>query len=415
MLNLSTNRLPFDLNLLPPTAYLVGGAVRDTLLNIEREYLDLDFVIPELAIEIARKIAKQYKAGFVVLDENRKIARVVFKQGTVDFAQQEGNSLEEDLRRRDFTINAIAYNFYEQKIIDPLKGLDDLATKTIRMIRFENLQDDPLRLLRAYRQSSQLDFTIEPETRQTIRHLSPLITQVAAERVQTEFNYLLTHERGTKGLMDMEKDGLINYFFPHVNQKKLALLQKIDEQLIYFKNNLEKNNLYDLLYDRHYNSLVIKRAKLLCLVSNLPEEAKQELITLKYARDDIKSVSKVLSNLLFIHKNKPEITLRKLYFFFLDIGENFPILALFALAKSINNELIFTLLNYYLDPKNLVAHPSPLVTGHDLIKHLNIKPSPQLGQLLTEITIAHIEGKICSKEQAFEFAITHLNNQKFSE
>ncbi|MDJ0844007.1 MAG: CCA tRNA nucleotidyltransferase, partial [Crocosphaera sp.] len=199
-LNLSPDILPFDLELLPPTAYLVGGMVRDALLNRPREYLDLDFVLPNLVIKTAKKIANKYNAGFVVLDAERNIARVVFQQGTVDFAQQEGDSIEKDLSRRDFTINAIAYNFHQQKLIDPLNGLADLETKTMRMISIKNLQDDPLRLLRAYRQAAQLNFIIEPETRQTITKLSSLINQVAAERVQSELNYLLGNPRGSQWL-----------------------------------------------------------------------------------------------------------------------------------------------------------------------------------------------------------------------
>ena len=72
------NNLPFDADILPTSACLVGGAVRDALLHRERSYLDLDFVVVANAIEIARKIANDYQAGFVVLDESREIARVVF-------------------------------------------------------------------------------------------------------------------------------------------------------------------------------------------------------------------------------------------------------------------------------------------------------------------------------------------------
>jgi len=81
-------QLPFDLIWLPSQAYLVGGAVRDAILGRRREYLDWDFVIPEKAVETARAIAEHYQAGFVVLDKARQIARVVFPQGTVDFALQ---------------------------------------------------------------------------------------------------------------------------------------------------------------------------------------------------------------------------------------------------------------------------------------------------------------------------------------
>jgi tRNA nucleotidyltransferase (CCA-adding enzyme) len=160
---------PFSVDWLPPSAYLVGGAVRDALLKRQSDYLDLDFIIPTQAIALAQKIAKHYHAGFVILDAQRQIARIVFPHGTVDLAQQEGDSIQADLARRDFTINAIAYNPFNQSFVDPLGGLVDLAAQQLKMIAMTNLEEDPLRLLRAYRQSAQLNFTIEANTQQALR------------------------------------------------------------------------------------------------------------------------------------------------------------------------------------------------------------------------------------------------------
>ena len=81
--------LPFSVEELPSDTCLVGGAVRDALLQRQSQYIDFDFVLPERAVETAREISQRYKAGFVVLDPERHIARVVFPQGTLDFAQQE--------------------------------------------------------------------------------------------------------------------------------------------------------------------------------------------------------------------------------------------------------------------------------------------------------------------------------------
>ncbi|MGL5034172.1 MAG: CCA tRNA nucleotidyltransferase, partial [Microcystaceae cyanobacterium] len=142
-------QLPFDLAWLPDQAYLVGGAVRDRLLGRQRDYLDWDFVVPENAIKTAKAIAEHYQAGFVVLDKEREIARVVFPKGTVDFALREGLTLEQDLQRRDFTINGIAYNLHQETLIDPLNGVKDIQKKQLKMISKANLADDPLRLLRA--------------------------------------------------------------------------------------------------------------------------------------------------------------------------------------------------------------------------------------------------------------------------
>jgi tRNA nucleotidyltransferase (CCA-adding enzyme) len=107
---LSAKNWPFSLDWLPPTAYLVGGIVRDALLGRSADHMDLDFVLPEKAVETARAIARHYSAGFVLLDAERHIARVVFDGATADFAQQVGNTLNEDLHRRDFTVNAMAYS-----------------------------------------------------------------------------------------------------------------------------------------------------------------------------------------------------------------------------------------------------------------------------------------------------------------
>ena len=129
--------LPFEVDWLPQGTCLVGGAVRDALLNRQRDYLDLDLVLPSFAVETARKIANAYQAGFVVLDDRRQIARVVFEQGTVDFALQEGDTLEADLRRRDFTVNAIAYDLQQARLFDPVGGMADFinTAKSVRRRR----------------------------------------------------------------------------------------------------------------------------------------------------------------------------------------------------------------------------------------------------------------------------------------
>ncbi|MEL7407688.1 MAG: hypothetical protein AAFN00_12100 [Cyanobacteria bacterium J06558_2] len=152
--------LPCNLEQLLGNGYLVGGSVRDALLKRYRKPIDLDFVLPEGTIATARKIAQLYDAGFVVLDREREIARVVFNQGTLDLAKQEGASLNEDLKRRDFSINAMAYHMEEQKLIDPLGGITDLQQGILRMVESQNLEADPLRLLRAYRQAAQLNFLL---------------------------------------------------------------------------------------------------------------------------------------------------------------------------------------------------------------------------------------------------------------
>ncbi|MGL5792793.1 MAG: CCA tRNA nucleotidyltransferase, partial [Waterburya sp.] len=211
---LTTINFPCDLNQLPASTYLVGGSVRDALLQRFKNPIDLDVVLPTKAIQTAQDIARRYQAGFVILDEAREIARVVFKQGTLDIALQVGESILTDLQRRDFTINAIAYNLQSQSIIDPYGGLVDLEQGIIRMVDPVNLDDDPLRLLRAYRQAAQLKFTVEADTRKAIRDRSFLLKKIAAERVQAELNYLFTAPQGNQWLAAATEDGLLQVWLP---------------------------------------------------------------------------------------------------------------------------------------------------------------------------------------------------------
>ncbi len=394
---------PCDLNKLPSTAYLVGGSVRDALLQRDKVPLDLDFVLPKKAIATAKEIANQYQGGFVVLDETREIARVVFPQGTIDLAQQEGSSLETDLARRDFTINAIAYNIQAQKLVDPLGGLEDLAKGSLRMVSAENLEDDPLRLLRAYRQAAQLNFTIEAETRAAISDRATLLKTIAAERVQAELNYIFTAPQGDKWLAAAIEDGLLKFWLPNINLERVKIkqLDGVAKGIKYcFESGLELPELSIL-------------AKLATLVSLDPNTAEAELTKLKYARAQIKAVTKTVKYLPQLQQLTNPMSLREQYFWFLEVKDIFPVLIARAIATGVSLEIITPLIQRYLDPLDLVAHPKCLVTGNDLIRKLNLKPSPVIGKLLTEIQIAQIEAKIFTPQQAIKFANSILRSIKY--
>jgi tRNA nucleotidyltransferase (CCA-adding enzyme) len=196
------------------------------MLERQSEYLDLDFVLLD-AVKTARAIARSYQAGFVLLDQQRQIARVVFPHATVDFAQQEG-SLETDLNRRDFTINAIAYNPHNGEIIDPLQGCADLKQGLLRMVKAANLQDDPLKAITSIPPSCTVEFCDRTETQATIRQLAPELSKVASERVRVELNYLLVVLKeipgsAQLGKMDYWRFGLImSSILLHLNSQQLT-------------------------------------------------------------------------------------------------------------------------------------------------------------------------------------------------
>ncbi|BAZ84065.1 polynucleotide adenylyltransferase region [Dolichospermum compactum NIES-806] len=415
---LAAKNWPFSLEYLPQPVYMVGGAVRDAILGRVREYVDLDFIIPVDAVKVARKIAQRYQAGFVLLDAQRKIARVVFPEATADFAQQEGESLITDLHRRDFTINAIAYNPHTQEIIDPLQGYKDIESGLLRMISLINLQNDPLRLMRAYRQAAQLGFTIEPATQETIRSLVTSIVQVATERIRVEIGYLLASYHGTFWLNTAWKDGVLTSFFKNATDESFIKLAAVDQAAALISQGWQELGEELANYVREtVKTSWLATAKLACLVDLSPEIAEVELQELTYSRAEIRAVTTGLR--LFAEIKAINMPLRKQYFLFREMGILFPAVLVLALANDIVAKGMFEesmlvsyepLIKRYLDKNDVVAHPIPLLNGKDMMRALNIPASPFVGELLMEVGVAQAEGKISTVEAAIEFARSLVKN-----
>lgn len=408
---------PFHLDDLPEQAYLVGGSVRDGLLGRQSDHLDLDFVLAQDAVSTARAIASRYKAGFVLLDAERSIARVVFPQATADFAQQMGRALEDDLRRRDFTINAIAYSPHRNDLVDPTGGAVDLKQHQLRMINVQNLKDDPLRLLRAYRQAAQLGFTIDSKTQQSIRQLAPLIDQVAPERVYAELSYLLHMPgRGTHQLSQAWRDGLLQPWLPDIIPARLAEVASIDQAArdLVAVNADFAAHLTGWPKAQQQAAGVgrswVKVAKLSCLTPNL-QRAESQLWQLKCSRTEVQTVLLLLQMRRQATTSEvpwQNLTRLEQYGLFKQAGAAFPACATLAIALGAQIHDVAAMLSRFIDPADPVAHPTPLLSGHELIAKLALKPSPRIGELLERLAEAHAQGIIQDPDAALNLAKTWL-------
>jgi tRNA nucleotidyltransferase (CCA-adding enzyme) len=448
---LSPESWPFALEWLPSSACLVGGSVRDALLGRQSDYLDLDFVLPEGAVETAEAIARHYKAGFVLLDAERQIARVVFPQGTADFAQQVGPTLESDLWRRDFTVNAIAYNPHTDQLLDPLQGYADLQKRLIRMVSPVNLAEDPLRLLRAYRQAAQLGFKLDPETRAVVRDLAPRLSKIAAERVQSEINYLLSTAKGTFWLTAAWQDGVLRDWFPGATAESLLELEACDRSLAQVQ---EVQPEFAAALGRRIRNIEVKPggsakpvpsptdpkvsgsgrtwlflAKLTCLLAGDPATAELQMRRLKYSRNEIQAVGAILRFLPTLHSAlmpvpnaapspaldaaspasaevaSPQcLSRRSQFLFFQNVGVTFPAIALRVLALGVPMAMVDPLIARFLTVNDPVAHPTPLLTGQDLMTGLGLSPGPQVGYLLAEIQLARADEQIHTAAEALQLA-----------
>ena len=209
-------------------SYLVGGFVRDVLL--ERDTADIDIAVAPDALEIAPKLATALGGKYVVLDETNRVGRVILvnepNRWELDFSTFRGN-IEQDLAQRDFTIDAMAIDlgqltkgYTDLQLIDPFNGLDDLHEGVIRTVSETAFQSDAARLLRAVRLAAELGFSIDAQTESLIQHYCHLLSKVAGERVREELLRLLALPQAGQFLAYLDELGLLTVMIPELEQTK---------------------------------------------------------------------------------------------------------------------------------------------------------------------------------------------------
>lgn len=170
--------------------YLVGGAVRDLVLG--RAVKDLDFVVADGSVQLAKNVRRRCEGVWYSLDDEHQTARVILKQGqpdelVLDFTAFIGGNLEDDLRQRDFTINAMAIDLDNlDEVIDPLGGQEDLRYRRLCLGNPLSLLSDPLRVLRAVRMVHTFDLGITIEIIEQLRVATKEINRISGERIRDE-------------------------------------------------------------------------------------------------------------------------------------------------------------------------------------------------------------------------------------
>ena len=170
--------------------FLVGGAVRDALRGVPGKDLDLvvEAASPGQVLELASALACRLGGTFVPLDRGRGIARIVLKEGRdLDLAARVGSSLEDDLRHRDFTVNAMAWDVKAGRLLDPTGGRSDLEDRILRPAGPTSLAEDPLRTMRALRMLCSLPLRPAPGLPEALRAHAAQLRRVSPERIRDEF------------------------------------------------------------------------------------------------------------------------------------------------------------------------------------------------------------------------------------
>jgi poly(A) polymerase len=221
-------------------AYVIGGWVRDCLLKRDHPEKDIDIVVVGSGIEIALKAAKKINSRIKVsVFKNFGTAMFRSKDYEIEFVGArkesydrgsrkpvvEDGTLEDDQKRRDFTINTLAISINKEtfgELLDPFNGIDDLKKKIIRtpLEPEKTFSDDPLRMMRAIRFATQLNFTIEPNTFNSIKENAERIRIVSSERIVTELNKIIMCSHPSRGFILLEKAGLLKIILPELDNLK---------------------------------------------------------------------------------------------------------------------------------------------------------------------------------------------------
>ena len=390
--------------------FLVGGALRDHLAG--RPVADFDFALAASGEALPWIFARRIGGSCFWLDQGRGQCRIVLKHGpdilTFDFAPLCGASIEEDLASRDFTVNAMAVDFSTTDLlIDPLSGLSDLHSRTLRSCSPSAFTADPLRLLRAFRLAAALGFEIEAQTRSVIGDHAGLITLVAPERIRDELFKILNGPDAEYSFTELQAAGLLSPLFPKGKDfnRGIAFLGRIGSILANLEEGLPEHGplLSGYLNEQLEGGVTIR--SMLKFASFLKgaggEEAAIDSSKIRLGRKALGMLQYLLEGLdeqvAWLGSN-PGI--RSMYRFFND-KQSGPEAVGFALAHyglpdRVGRRLLYFYFTGYRDQEELLS-------GQEIMKAFNVAEGEEVGRAIAVLRAAERTGTVATKAEALDF------------
>ncbi len=404
--------------------YIVGGSVRDLLLN--RFITDYDFTLESNVFQYAKMFADSIHAPIVPLEENPPTVRIIIRSTSsitpdfyIDFAQYRAASLIKDLQLRDLTINAIAIPFVSfmesnnYEIIDPCNGLKDLEMRLLRFPSEQVILDDPLRLMRIYRFAAQLDFQFSEESETLVEQHKRLLSETSIERVRDELLKVFNVENAQKYLQQMYDIGLLSIVFPQLEQRRMNW-----DPLIYYEEELIPNQIPDYDFDMQiylHDELGIYTSRYcllkLCLI--LTEDFGDVGNKLRLSKKSVKFIKSLFAGIK--HISDRSMTRKDIIDFLRIASTDWWGVILYSIAnQSISHETIEKISDIYFDHFLPIVEQGRLITGEDLIKRFNLNEGKEIGELLKQIEDMQFYGEIRSREDALATVEVLIHERDFA-
>lgn len=460
------------------TSHLVGGWLRDQRLGRTAVPLNVDLIVPRQAVALAQALAQELRGTCVPLDEAAGCARVIVESAgervELDFSDYRAATLEDDLRRRDFTVNALAVSLADwlrhpsrpEPLIDPCGGLEALQRRRLLACFPGTFEEDPLRILRAFRFAAQLEFAVDPSLTPLMSRAAPRIAQVSGERVRDELLAIFATDRAHPAIQALNALGVLDVLVPElipgrgmeqggfhhldVLSHQVETVAQADRFLADFAEFSAPLRAPMAAYcaeqpvEHRSRKALIKLSGLLHDVGKPARrtvEADGEIWFLGHDETGAELVAPVTERLRLSNREahlvcqmvrhhlrpgflsrEPVLTRRAVYRFFKDLGDDGPACLLTWWAdrmatrgpRSRLDQLdqqrarLEELLNAYFFKAEEVVRPPRLVDGRRLMAHLGLSPGPVVGELLNAIEEAQAEGTIHSADDALALAQARL-------
>lgn len=435
---------------------LVGGVIRDFCLRKENHDKDI-IVVDKDAKNFAQELAKELDATYIPLDEVNHIYRLVLKDkiNFIDITNPIENNLKMDLGRRDLRMNAIAYDLQDDKFIDLFNGFGDIKEEKINIISEQNLVDDSLRLFRIFRFQSVTGFDIDENLIEIVKKHKSLINNPAKERINYELMKLFSGDYTVKALENLNRAELLCEILPIFNDVKkvppnchhhLPLIGHSIETVRQIQNfykiaNKEVKTHLDRVDFGGFTRLAhLKLAGFMHDIGKFScwtiekdtgrhrfikhelagaEMCKPILRNLKFSKKQIEYIEAMIryhiypSNIVVTEGLSDKTKMRYIRRMGDNVIDNIIVAMsdrLSARGEAITDEIVKnnitglqSLLKYYLEVKDTLKPLPKLLSGEEIMKIKNIKPSKELGEIVYALKEAQFNGDIITKEQAIDF------------
>jgi len=415
--------------------FIVGGWVRNRLINRPLgKNIDIDFIVTAPPMEVAKNLKKYINGSIFQFEKEKTVVSFIFQENDynyrfdfsyldisdiissdLSYEEKEEKILDrlvQDLLSRDFTINAIAVNFDDTSglsashttLIDPSNGFKDIQEGIVRPISLENIVKDPVRILRGYRLSLELDFKLDKEFEKFVKNNVDLLEKSPKERIRDEFLKIVSNENSYSTLEKLKENKVLSKVVSQ-GLEELSTYKNVEEILkkLDFIDERLKEDFGKIYFYQNFTDTTF--LKLNALLFNLDENefekvCKERLLIPEKPFKFMKSTRKAAVEILK-GQYRDFFQMNLFWYNYKDVAIYSFIMVL--AVKSQFKDFILNIQKHYFENYLGKVVDEPLLSGSEIMRILDLKPSKEVGIIKEKLILAQLKGEVKTKEEAIQY------------